>query len=65
MVYKSPNWFRKPPKYRVFCQPETVHYIKLNKFVMNTITFSSENDNHEEKDFNRETLTFTLQLNKI
>ena len=32
---------------------------------MNTITFYSEDDNHEEVNFNGETLTFTEQLIKI
>ena len=51
--------------YKVFCEPETIHYIKINKSVLNTVTFYLENDNHEEVDFNRETLTFTLQMIEI
>ena len=51
--------------YKVFCEPETIHYRKINKSVLNTITFYLEDDNNEEVDFNQETLTFTLQMIKI
>ena len=55
----------KLPGYKVFSEPETIHYKKLNKSVLNTITFYLEDDNNEEVDFNGETLTFTLQMIKI
>ena len=55
----------KPSGYEVFCEPETIHYKKINESVMNTITFYLEDDNNEEVDFNGETLTFTLQMIKI
>ena len=55
----------KPAGYKVFCEPETIHYKKRNKSVLNTITFYLENDNNEEVDFNGETLTFTIQMTKI
>ena len=29
----------KPAGYKVFCEPETIHYKKMNKSVLNTITF--------------------------
>ena len=51
--------------YKAFCEPETIHYKKLNKSVLNTITFYLEDDNNKEVDFNQETLTFTLQMIKI
>ena len=51
--------------YKVFCQPETIHYKKINKPVLNTITFYLEDNDHKEVDFNGETLTFTLQTIKI
>ena len=38
---------------------------KINKSVLNTITFYLEDDKNEEVNFNGETLTFTLQLVKI
>ena len=55
----------KPPGYKIICEPETIHYKKMNKSVLNTITFHLEDDNNEEADFNGETLTFTLQTIKI
>ena len=55
----------KPSGYKVFSEPETIHYKKINKSVLNTITFYLEDDNNEEVDFNGETLTFTLQMIKI
>ena len=55
----------KKPGYKVFSESETIHYKKINKSVLNTITFYLEDDNNEEVDFNGETLTFTLQMIKI
>ena len=55
----------KPSGYKIFCEPETIHYKKINKAVLNTITFYLEDDNNEEVNFNGETLTFTLQTIKI
>ena len=55
----------KPSGYKVFCEPETIHYKKINKSVFNTITFYLEDDNNEQVDFNSETMTFTLQMIKI
>ena len=50
----------KPAGYKVFCEPETIHYKKINKSVLNTITFYLNDDDNEEVDFNGETMTFTL-----
>ena len=55
----------KPSGYKVFCEPETIHYKKINKSVLNTITFYLEDDHNEEVNFNGETMTFTLQMIKI
>ena len=55
----------KPNGYKVVCEPETIHYNKINKSVLNTINFYLEDDNNKEVDFNGETLTFTLQMIKI
>ena len=55
----------KPSGYKVFCEPETIHYKKMNKSVLKTITFYLEDDNNEEVNFNQETLTFTLQMVKV
>ena len=69
------NGFRQPilfsfvldklPGYKVFCGPETIHYKKINKSVLSTITFYLEDNDRKEVDFNGETLTFTLQMIKI
>ena len=29
---------------KVFCQPETIHYKRINRYVLNTITFNFEDD---------------------
>ena len=42
----------KPSGYKVFCEPETIHYKKI-KSVVNTITFYIEINDHEEVDFKR------------
>ena len=55
----------KKPGYKVFSEPGSIHYKKINKSVLNTITFYLEDDNNEEVDFNGETLTLTLQVIKI
>ena len=55
----------KPSGYKVFCEPETIHDKKINKSVLNTITFYLEDDNNKVVDFNGETMTFTLQMIKI
>ena len=55
----------KPSGYKVFCQPETIHYKKINKSILNTVTFYLEDDNNREVNFNQETLTFSLQMIKI
>ena len=52
----------KPSGYKIFCEPETIHYKKINKSILKTVTFYLEDDNIEEVDFNQETLTFTLQM---
>ena len=54
----------KLPVYKVFSEPETIHY-KKNKSVLITITFYLADDNHEEVDFNQAMLIFTLQIIKI
>ena len=55
----------RKPGYKVLSDPETIHYKKMNKSVLKTITFYLEDDNNEEVDFNGETLTFTVQMIKI
>ena len=58
-------FLNKLPGYKVFCEPETIHYKNINKSVLKTTTFYLEDDNNKEFNFNRKTLTFTLQMNKI
>ena len=55
----------KKPGYKVFCEPETIHYKKINKSVLNTIIFYLEDDNNKEVNFNGEILTFTILWVKI
>ena len=55
----------KPSGYKIFSEPETIHYKKINKSVLNTKTFYLEDDDNKEVNFNGETLTFTLQMIKI
>ena len=52
----------KQAGYKVFSEPETIHYKKINKSVLKTITFYLEDDNNEEVDFNGETLTFSFYI---
>ena len=55
----------KKLRYKVFSEPETIYYKKINKSVLNTITFYLEDDYNEVVNFNEEPLTFTLQMIKI
>ena len=55
----------KPAGYKVFCKPGTIHYKKVNKSVLNSISFYLNDDDNEEFDFNGETMTFTLQMIKV
>ena len=55
----------KPSGYKNFVNQKQYITKKINKSILNTITFYLEDDNKEEVDFNQETLTFTLQMIKI
>ena len=55
----------KKPGYKEFCEPETIHYKKINKSVLNTTTFYLEDDSNKEVNFNGEILTFTILMVKI
>ena len=55
----------KLPGYKVFCEPETVHYKNINKSVLNTITFYLEDTNDKEVSFNQETLTLVSKRSKF
>ena len=65
MEYENLYFFSnldKPSGFKIFCEPETFHYQRIIRSVLHTITFSLEDDNHEEVNFNAGTLTFTLQM---
>ena len=55
----------KPSGFKVFHNPETIHYKKINKSVLNTISLYLEDDDHKLVDFIQKTLTSTLQKIKI
>ena len=55
----------KPSGYKVFFELETTHFKKINRSVLNTITFYLEDDNNEKVKFNGETSTFTIKIMKI
>ena len=55
----------KKPGYKVFSEPKTIQYKKINKSVLNTITYYLEVDSDKVVDFNGETLSFTLQMIEI
>ena len=55
----------KKPGYKLFCEPETLHYKKINESILITITFYLKDNKDESVDFNGGTLTFTLQMIKI
>ena len=55
----------KLPSYKIFSEPETIHYKTINKSVVNAVTFYLEDHDNEEVNSNGETLTFTLQMIKI
>ena len=45
----------KKPGFKVFCEPETLHYKKINKSILNSITLYLEDDKNEEVVFIGET----------
>ena len=68
MEYENPHclfFFNKLEGYKFFSEPETIHFKKINKSVLNTITFYLETDNHQEVKFKGESLIFPKQLIKI
>ena len=55
----------KPSVNKVVCEPERIHYKKVNRSLLNTTTFYLEDDDHKLVGFHNETLSFTLQMIKI
>ena len=45
----------EPPGYEVFSDPGKLHFEKVNKNVLNTITYYLEDDDHKDVKFNGET----------
>ena len=54
----------KKPGFKVCCDPGTIHYKKINKSVLKTITFYLEHNDNRGAIFYGETLTFTLKMIK-
>ena len=50
----------KTSGYKVFCKPETIHYKRINRSVLNTLTFYPEDYDHEEVTFNGENIDFYI-----
>ena len=50
----------KKPGYKLFSEPGTIHYKKINKSVLKTITSYLKDDGYKEVYFNGETLIFTF-----
>ena len=51
----------KQPGYKVFREPETIQFTKINNF-FNTIIFYLEDDNNEEVIFNGENVDFHIAI---
>jgi len=54
-----------PPGYKIFKEPTTILYKKINRTKLDRISFYLEDTNHNPVDFNGESLTFTVQIIKI
>ena len=54
-----------PPGYKIIKEPNIILYKKINKTRLDSIQFFLEDNNHNPVDFNKETLTFTIQIIKI
>ena len=54
-----------PPGYKIYKEPRTKLFKKVNKSVLSHITFYFEDDDHKPVDFNNETISFTCQLIRV
>ena len=54
-----------PPGHKIFKEPRTKLFKRVNKSVLSQITFCLEDDDYKAVDFNGETISFTCQLIKI
>ena len=48
----------KPGGYKFFSQPQKIHFKKVNKYVLNTISFYLEYYNHKPVDLNGDNVDF-------
>ena len=68
-VLRQPIWYSfvldKKPGYEVFQNLKQYITKKINKCILNTITFYSEDDTNKENSLNQETVTFTFQRIKV
>ena len=56
--------FSALPGYKLIKESNTILYKKINKTRLDNIQFFLEDSNHNPVDFNRETLTLTIQIIK-
>ena len=49
----------------MFCEPEILHFKKVNKSVLEKITYDLEDHDHKGAIFNGKGLTFTSKLLKV
>ena len=54
-----------PPGHKIYKEPRVKLFKKINKSVLNHITFYFEDDDHKPVDFNNEITSFTCELIKI
>ena len=54
-----------PPSQKIFKEPKTKLFKKINKSVLSHITFYFQDDDQKPVDFNGETISFTFALIKI
>ena len=54
-----------PPGHKIYKEPRTKLFKKVNKSVLSHITFYFEDDDHKPVDFKGETVSFSCQLIKI
>ena len=55
----------QPPRHEIYKEPRIKLLKKINKYNLSHITFYLEDDDHKIVDFNKETISFTCQLNKF
>ena len=54
-----------PPGHKIYGEPRTKLFKKVNKSVLSHITFYFEDDDYKPVDFHKETISFICQLIKI